>query len=40
MIIEFVGKRTSMLSADEVTTTDEVRVYGAPTCTSGILCPL
>jgi len=40
MIIEFVGTRTSMLSADEVTTTDEVRVFGNPTCTSGILCPL
>jgi hypothetical protein len=40
MIIEFVGDRTSMLSDDEVTTTDEVRVYGSPSCTSGILCPL
>jgi len=40
MIIEFVGARTSILSADEVTTTDEVRVYGTLTCTSGILCPL
>jgi len=27
MIIEFVGVGTSMLSSDEVTTTDEVRVF-------------